>query len=145
MDQAPEEVSYSKIRDNRNAKVAEQERLNKQDLVAQRGLNDYTANPELSRYFANQQAKAQPQGLGPVQNTDVNASDYTRFATEVANKVGSQEEYTKAMFGGVTTGAVDPGGFFDDEHIPEGAKQTLMSLLQGGPQNEQPPIGLNPR
>lgn len=135
------------------AKKAEADMQNKQKaqqgIVAEQGLNDYTANPELARYFASQQSNIQPQipqiGLEPAQNTDVNASDYTRIAAQVANSVGSQEEYAQVMFDGVTKGKVDPRAFLEDAGIPKEAKQTLISLIQDGPQNEQASMGLNPR
>ena len=137
--------TYADLKNQKlEADLANKQKL-QQGQVAQQGLNDYKENAVLNQYVANQQGNAQPQGLGSVQNTDVNASDYTRIATQVANSVPDQATYSKMIVKGAIDGKLDPNAVIKDNNVSEEDKMILMSLLQGGPQNEQPPIGLNPR
>ena len=71
--------------------------------------------------------RSQQQGLVP---REVNAGDYTSIATQVANTVPNQEEYSKAMINAVTSGVVSPEAVLSDESILPQYREGLLNSLK---------------
>lgn len=128
---------YQELKDERaNVDMQRQQKM-QQSQVSQEAVP--RENPILQQYMQ-KGLNAQPQD-----QQGLDAGDYGRVAAQVANSVGSQEEYADRMFEGVTKGALDPRGFLSDPNVPDMSKRVLMSLMSGGPQDEIAPEGLNPR
>ncbi len=115
------------------AQMANQQMMQKQELSNQLGLEaEANKNPVLNRYM-----QEQANGLG-----DINPAQYVNQAVSQAQDK-NQETYSAAMLQEVINGKMDPKVLLEDPAVLEEDKMVLMSLMQGGPQ-DQAPVGLEP-
>lgn len=134
MTNVPTYEDLSKMK-NENAKK-EMQMAQSQNM--QQNLNiesEGSKNPLLEEYIKREQQSQPPQfqqqGLGPRPE-----DQYTMFATNVADSVGSQEEYSKIMVDSAMRGKINPEIMFSDPSVLENDKKVLMSLISGGPKED---------
>lgn len=115
--------TYQDINRARAEADANKMQMAQREAVAKEAQSISTPNPVLAEYMG----RSQQQGLVP---REVNAGDYTSIATQVANTVPNQEEYSKAMIGAVTSGVVSPEAVLSDESILPQYREGLLNSLK---------------
>ena len=133
MAQAP---TYKDIETNRKQQQMVANEMNQMQNT--RGNLDNEMNSQKNAILQNyMNAQSTQQGLG-------DPRQYVNQAVGAANQTPNQDAYSEAMVQGAIDGKVNPQDVLNDPSINDSSKSVLLSLLSGGPQNEQAPIGLVP-
>ena len=109
-----------------------------QDMAAQAANNQAATRQGVQGEVAGSKNAALQKAMSTYGLGQIDPGPAVMQATNAAQGFNTQEEYDTAMIDAVGAGKADPRVVLEDPNMSDMAKEMLLGLLQGGPQDTAP-------